>query len=98
MVVLTPPSLKAWLDRVTAAECPDVVLDLRTVSFIDCSGLGLLCRTRNRVNSRRGRLRLVSQDARFLRILRCTGLARTFDILTEPPDLSARQQATSTRR
>ncbi|MBC9719080.1 anti-sigma factor antagonist [Streptomyces sp. TRM66268-LWL] len=86
--ILTIPSLNALVDRLTAAtDRPDLVLDLRAVSFIDCSGLGALCRARTRVNSRQGRLLLVSADAWFLRILRCTGLARSFDVHAGPPYL-----------
>ncbi|WP_327087529.1 STAS domain-containing protein [Streptomyces viridochromogenes] len=64
---------------------PDLVVDLRPVSFIDCSGLGVLCRTRNRVLARRGRLRLVIGSSRVLRILRAAGLGGVFEV---HPDLS----------
>lgn len=68
--------LAAHLDALPS----DLVLDLRGVSFIDCSGLGVLCRTRNRILARRGRLRLVTDSARFLRVLRIAGLAGVFEI------------------
>ncbi|MHC3472709.1 STAS domain-containing protein [Streptomyces sp. 7R007] len=78
--LLAAPSLAARLDELTAAAACDVVLDLRAVSFIDCSGLGVLCRARNRVLARRGRLRLVTADPRFLRLLRPVGLAGVFEV------------------
>ncbi|QOV33742.1 STAS domain-containing protein [Streptomyces ferrugineus] len=84
--LLAAPALMARLDALTADECPDLVLDLRAVTFIDCSGLGVLCRTRNRVVARQGALRLVSRSARFLRLLRITGLTGVFEI---HPDLPA---------
>lgn len=59
---------------------PDVVVDLRAVRFIDCSGLSLLCRLRSRVLAGGGRLRLVSDDPRFLRLLRLTRLAYAFEV------------------
>ncbi|MEU6371441.1 STAS domain-containing protein [Streptomyces sp. NPDC046931] len=68
------------LDALTAAPCPDLVLDLRPVSFIDCSGLSLLCRARNRVLARGGRLRLVVDGTPVLRLLRHTRLADVFEI------------------
>ncbi|MER6632413.1 STAS domain-containing protein [Streptomyces sp. NPDC000987] len=80
--VLVAPSLSARLDALTSSPSPDVVVDLRAVSFIDCSGLGVLCRVRNRVLARDGRLRLVSDDPGFLRLLRPAGLAGVFHVCT----------------
>ncbi|MFD1659261.1 STAS domain-containing protein [Streptomyces caeni] len=91
--ILTAPPLKARLDALTAGPHPDVVLDLRPVTFIDCTGLGLLCRARNRVMARGGRLRLVSDSASFLRLLRGTGLAGAFELCSGlPGGLVARPQ------
>nr|WSY51082.1 STAS domain-containing protein [Streptomyces sp. NBC_00886] len=78
--LLTAQSLSARLDRLTAGPCPDLVLDLRPLSFIDCAGLGVLCRARNRTAARSGRLRLVTSDTGFLRILRHTQLGGVFEI------------------
>ncbi|MEU6379905.1 STAS domain-containing protein [Streptomyces sp. NPDC046909] len=86
--IRTASLLAARLDALTTGPHPDLVLDLRSVSFIDCSGLGLLCRVRNRIVARGGRLRLVSDSPRFLRVLRCAGLAGVFEIhpaLAEAP-------------
>ncbi|MGX4694039.1 STAS domain-containing protein [Streptomyces sp. JNUCC 63] len=58
-------------------------MDLRPAAFIDCAGLGLPCRARNRVAARGGRLRLVSGSASFRRILRRTGLDGFFVLLPE---------------
>jgi anti-sigma B factor antagonist len=76
-------SLGARLDALTDVPRPDLVVDLRSVSFIDCAGLGLLCRMRNRVLARDGRLRLVANSASFRRILARTGLTGVFQILPE---------------
>ncbi|MEW2515302.1 STAS domain-containing protein [Streptomyces sp. NPDC046870] len=78
--LLTAPALAARLDALTARPRPDLVLDLRPTEFIDCAGLGVLCRARNRVLTRGGRLRLVTDSARFLRMLRVTGLAGVFEV------------------
>ncbi|MFD4873056.1 STAS domain-containing protein [Streptomyces sp. NPDC058420] len=78
LVTAIPPASR--LDALTSGPHPDLVLDLRSVSFIDCSGLGVLCRTRNRVLARHGRLRLVTGSDSFLRVLRVTGLDGVFDI------------------
>ncbi|NUP40415.1 MAG: STAS domain-containing protein [Streptomyces sp.] len=82
--MLTATPLSARLDTLTAGPRPQLVLDLRPVTFIDGSGLRLLCRARNRVLARQGRLRLVADSGRLLRILRLALLADVFEIL---PDL-----------
>ncbi|MGQ4389641.1 STAS domain-containing protein [Streptomyces sp. SAS_270] len=84
--ILTTPSLAELLDTLSAGPCPDLVLDLSAISFIDCSGLRLLCRTRTRTLARHGRLRLVTDSTCVLRILRDTRLTGAFEI---HPDLSA---------
>ncbi|MCC5477813.1 STAS domain-containing protein [Streptomyces barringtoniae] len=83
--VLTAPALSRRLDALTTSPQPDLVLDLRPVTFIDCSGLGVLCRARNRALARQGRLRLITQSAGFRRILRVTGLEDVFEVHTRPP-------------
>ncbi|PWI13302.1 anti-sigma factor antagonist [Streptomyces sp. Act143] len=82
----TGPPLSARLDSLTAVPFPDLVLDLRQVAFIDCSGLRTLCRARNRVLARGGRLRLVIESARLLSILRCVDLGEAFEVVPGPPD------------
>ncbi|MDI5911609.1 MULTISPECIES: STAS domain-containing protein [Streptomyces] len=86
MDIRTAPSITALLDALTAGPPPDLVLDLRSTSFIDCTGLGRLCRARNRALARHGRFRLVSTSPHFLRILRCVHLAGVIEVY---PGLSA---------
>ncbi|MER6185947.1 STAS domain-containing protein, partial [Streptomyces sp. NPDC001652] len=62
--ILTTPPLSARLDTLTAGPHPDLLLDLRRVSFIDCSGLRVLCRASTRVLARHGRHRPPPQRAR----------------------------------
>ncbi|MEU1409258.1 STAS domain-containing protein [Streptomyces sp. NPDC005728] len=83
--LLTVPALSQRLDALTAHPRPDLVLDLRPVVFIDCAGLGVLCRTRNRALARRGRLRLVADSPAFLRTLRTAGLRNVFEVLPGLP-------------
>ncbi|WP_329241597.1 STAS domain-containing protein [Streptomyces sp. NBC_01478] len=80
--LLTAQPLSARLDMLTVGPSPDLVLDLRTVSFIDCAGLGVLCRAQNRTAARGGRLRLVTGRTGFLRILRHAQLGGVFEIHT----------------
>ncbi|MFE3165252.1 STAS domain-containing protein [Streptomyces sp. NPDC059224] len=87
--LLAVPVLSAALDHLTSGAQPDLVLDLSPVSFIDCSGLALLCRARNRVRSRAGRLRVVTPGGGFPRLLRCTGLGDTFELYPGLPEALA---------
>ncbi|MBB5937941.1 STAS domain-containing protein [Streptomyces zagrosensis] len=57
---------------------PDVVVDLRGVTFIDCSGLGALCQLANRLRRRGRLLRIVVTDPFTLRLLRATRLTEVF--------------------
>lgn len=92
--LLTAPGLAARLDVLTAGPCPDLVLDLSQVSFMDCTGLGVLCRARNRVMARHGRLRLATDSTLFRLILRHAGLAGVFELLPSLPDDVADTSAT----
>ncbi len=84
--LVTAPSLSARLDTLTASGRPDLVLDLRRVSFIDCAGLGVLCRVRNRTLARQGRLRLITDSSRFLRVLHHAGLSGVFEVQRHLPE------------
>ncbi|MFH8769480.1 STAS domain-containing protein [Streptomyces sp. NPDC017958] len=87
--ILAAPFLTACLDDLTAAVHPDLVVDLRAVSFIDCAGLTPLCRARNRIMRRHGRLRLVSAGDRFLRVMSGAGLSDFFEIHDRLPEALA---------
>lgn len=78
--ILTAPPVSAHLDVLTAGPRPELVLDLRPVTFIDCRGLAVLCRARARVLNRGGRLRLVISGPRIPWLLRRTGLGQAFDV------------------
>ncbi|WP_406300599.1 STAS domain-containing protein [Streptomyces sp. NBC_00626] len=79
--IFAAQQLSARLTSLIGEETGDVILDLSGVSFIDCSGLSLLCTVRDRVLQRQRRLALVSDDPFFLRVLRLTGLADTFTVI-----------------
>ncbi|MFD3450887.1 STAS domain-containing protein [Streptomyces sp. NPDC058691] len=87
--VLTAPRVSAALDLLTGTDRPDIVVDLRPVDFIDCSGLSALVRARRRAEQQQGRVRLVCRDEFTLRTLRATRLAQYFTILPDWPDPTA---------
>ncbi|MGY6026672.1 STAS domain-containing protein [Streptomyces spinosirectus] len=73
------------LDAATGRPCPDVLVDLRGVEFIDCSGLRVLCRGETRAREHGGRLRLVSDGPHVLRLLRGAGLLKRLPPLPALP-------------
>ncbi|MFG2793276.1 STAS domain-containing protein [Streptomyces sp. NPDC048419] len=73
------------LDAATGRPSPDVLVDLRNVEFIDCSGLRVLCRGETRARERGGRLRLVSDAPHILRLLRGAGLMKRLPPLPALP-------------
>ncbi|WP_308461268.1 STAS domain-containing protein [Streptomyces sp. Ru73] len=84
--ILAKISLADRMDVLTSTGRPDLVVDLRRVTFMDCCGLSLLCRARLRILAREGRLRIISDEdsACVVRVLRLTGLLDSFEI---HPDL-----------
>lgn len=79
--------LAEHLDAATATDRPDVLVDLRSVEFFDCSGLRVLCRADSRAKERGGRLRVVADGPRLYRLLRASGLWARFPPLRELPEL-----------
>lgn len=79
-------SANARLDALTAGSGADLVLDLSRVRFLDCAGVGVLCRARRRVRERGGRLTLVITEPHFGWILRTLGLGEYFEVLDAPPE------------
>jgi anti-anti-sigma factor len=69
----------------TGTAEPDVLVDLRRVSFFDCSGLRVLCRAEAAAKARGGRLRLVADQPRMHRLLRAARLLGRFPPLPDLP-------------
>jgi anti-anti-sigma factor len=61
-----------------------VVFDLRKVSFIDSSGLGVLVATRKQLGHVPGAVTIVTAQPAVLQSLEITGLLRVFTILEHP--------------
>ena len=78
---------KTWitgrLESLARVPRPDLIVDLRQVTFIDCCGLSILCQVRSRAARSGGRLRLVSHDRAFRRLLRLTGLTGGFELFDD---------------
>ncbi|MEU8567002.1 STAS domain-containing protein [Streptomyces pathocidini] len=78
--MLNSPRIKDRIDRLTDRPGTELVLDLRELRFIDCSGISMLCRARNRTAERDGRLAVVVGDPCVPRMLRLTRLTGAFDL------------------
>ncbi|MER5525502.1 STAS domain-containing protein [Streptomyces sp. NPDC002677] len=76
--IATEELVAEHLLAVTAGAEPDVLVDLRRLDFLDCSGLRVLCRAEARARERGGRLRLVCEGPRVPRLLRASGLLGRF--------------------
>ncbi|WP_311765243.1 STAS domain-containing protein [Streptomyces zingiberis] len=72
-VVISP-----YLDRATTPAEPRLAVDLSPVTFLDASGLRLLCRAHRRTQAQGGRLALVCRRPALLRVLALTGLESRF--------------------
>lgn len=83
--MLTAGSLAEHLLAAVGGEEPDVLVDLRTVEFFDCSGLRVLCRADSRAREHGGRLRIVSDSPRIRRLLSASGLLGRFPPLPDIP-------------
>jgi anti-sigma B factor antagonist len=66
------------LDSAFDLGARDIVLDLMHLTSLDSHGLGLLLRTSDRVKLGAGRLAVVCDDPRTLRLFDITGLDRQF--------------------
>ncbi|MEW1778877.1 STAS domain-containing protein [Streptomyces sp. NPDC086777] len=83
--IATEGLLAEHLLAATAGTGPDVLVDLRRLDFLDCSGLRALCRAEARARERGGRLRLVCEGPRVPRLLRAAGLLGRFPPLPGIP-------------
>jgi stage II sporulation protein AA (anti-sigma F factor antagonist) len=71
--------LSAMVDLRCNGHCPNTVIDLTNVSFMDSSGLGWLTRTQEHLRSEYGQLRIVLGDESPVnRLLNLTGLLPVF--------------------
>ena len=70
--------LRAELDRVDRLGAKTVVVDLLGVLCIDSSALSILVTAAKRVERAEGKLVLVADDPRTIRVLNGTGLDRVF--------------------
>lgn len=61
-----------------------LIFDLRKVTFIDSSGLGILVAARRKLGAHSGEVRVVTSQPAVLQSLEITGLARIFSVEPAP--------------
>ena len=85
--VATVPELDQALQEAVPDDDPvgQVVLDLRAVTFLDCSGLGPLLRARHRLAERFWLANVPRQPRRLLEL---TGLADAFAVVDDLPPIT----------
>jgi anti-sigma B factor antagonist len=84
--VYTAPRLKEELVSVVESGCPNVIVDMEKVGFIDSSGLGVLVSALRRARERDGVVRIVCTRENILKIFRITGLDKVFPIYGDMAD------------
>src|SRR5262249_658184 len=78
--VMTAPQLRERMRDLAAKGAVHLMIDLRDVSFIDSSGLGVLVGGLKRVRHENGSVRLVIATRRILHIFEVTGLTRVLPV------------------
>lgn len=87
--VYTAPVLRERLAAMHEAGHHDLVVDLRAVRFMDSTGLGVLIGVLKRTRLVGGRLVLVIDSERILKVFHITALTQVFDIYETLPEALA---------
>lgn len=79
--VYTAPALREKVSSLIDAGHIDLVVNLTEVRFMDSTGLGLLVGVLKRLRGLDGRLQLVIDSERLLKVFRITALTQVFTIV-----------------
>lgn len=82
----TAPQLRKMLDEILDGSVASVVVDLRSTSFIDSTGLGVLVGAARKARSQDGELILDSPARSVHRVLQITGLTLSIPVRNAPED------------
>jgi anti-sigma B factor antagonist len=88
--------LRHALTRAIRSGFVDLVVDLRSVTFIDSTGLGVLVGALRDVRRRQGHLEVVVCDAGLVRLLRISSLDQLFVVHEELPEALPTQRPDDT--
>jgi anti-sigma B factor antagonist len=79
--VATAPALAEHLDKVIERDRDRVVADLRAVTFIDSTGLGVLIGAQRRCDEAGRDLRVVVSEPKIHKVFEITGLTEHFTMV-----------------
>jgi anti-sigma B factor antagonist len=80
----TVDSLRCVTSEVVRQKPRSVIFDLRNVTFVDSSGLGILVATRRRLKNDPESVIVITDQPAVLQSLKITGLDRVVRVLREP--------------
>ena len=80
--IYTSLDLKAALEEHIKDDSPDVVIDMEKLTYIDSSGIGILIKALNYVQSMNGKLCVANLKPAIEKVFKVSGLTSYFEILT----------------
>lgn len=83
--VASAPELRRHLHELCDGNVPSLAVDLRSVTFLDSSALGVLVGALRRCRESDTQFRLVIDSSRLLKIFEITGLTSVFEITESLP-------------
>ena len=75
------PWLREALSDALAEGCVNLLMDLRSVTFIDSTGLGVLVGAGKKAYGLGGSMRIVCDNPRISKLLALTGISRSLPVL-----------------
>ncbi len=84
--IVTSPLLEEALAEATAAAVPEVVLDLRELTFMDSTGLRTLAQANARADEAGVALSIVRGPRQIGRVLEISGLSPLLPLVDGPPE------------
>lgn len=80
--IYTSLDLKSSLEENVKENNPDIVIDLDKLTYIDSSGIGILIKSLNYVQSLNGKLCVANLKPAIEKVFKVSGLTSYFEILS----------------
>jgi anti-sigma B factor antagonist len=85
--LVSSPTLEAELERATHSDCDVVVVDLRTLEFMDSTGLHILVKGNERAQESGRAFAVIRGSEQVDRLLTLTNIAEVMRIVDSPEEL-----------